>query len=105
VEGLAPVTQLDLFGAVERAEAARAEWVARFERAGWVAPHDCADGTPRGAVKPGWRCPDPDCAQVEPTAFALAINHGWDPDVPGHAPFDGHCHRLRLLAAQARHDG
>jgi hypothetical protein len=99
--------QLDLFGKVEQADKhaqARADWAAHFERADWVAPYDTAGGTPKGTVLNGWRCPDPDCGQIEPNAFVLSINHGWDPDVPGREPFDGRCSKLRLLEAQRQHD-
>lgn len=102
--------QLDLFGVVAARLDARADWEARFERADWVAPWDTAAGFRPGdpplkkgerAPVPGWRCPDPECGQVEPTAYLLGLEHGWDPEVPGHEPFDGRCHRLRRLAAQA----
>ena len=100
-------TQLDLFGVVEQAEReasqrqdARAAWRARFERADWIAPYDTAGGTPKGGRVPGWRCPDPECGEVEPgpTGFLLALNHGFDPDVPGHEPWDGRCYKVKLLA-------
>lgn len=81
-------SQLQLFN--ER-EQQLLTWQARFERADWIAPEDCADGTPKGAVRSGWRCPDPECGEVEPSAFVLAINHGFDPDVPGRQRFDGRC--------------
>jgi hypothetical protein len=83
------VTQFDLFGAVERAEQERAaeaqrrtEWRALFEPADWIAPYDCADGTPAGTAVPGWLCPDPDCGVIEPNGCVLGINHGLDPDRP-----------------------
>ena len=101
-------TQLDLFGAVEAAEAARAErqheraaWEASFTRADWVAPWDTADGHPKGTVYHGWVCPDPACGEVEPGSYLLLINHGWDPQVPGLAPWDGRCQKIKLLEAQA----
>jgi hypothetical protein len=104
-------TQLDLFGDVERAEAERdrkAEqrraWYASFERADWIAPYDCQDGTKAGEAISGWRCPDPDCGEVEPSAFSLSINHGFDPTVPGRQTWDGRCIKLQLLANQARYD-
>jgi hypothetical protein len=100
--------QLDLFGEVEEAERARelaaservnarAAWQARFERADWIAPYDTATGTPKGARVPGWRCPDPECGEIEPgpTGFVLSINHGFDPDVPGREPYDGRCRKVR----------
>lgn len=107
---LAP-TQLDLFGAVEATEAAehqaavtrqleRDSWRAQFERADWVAPWDCADGTPKGTVRSGWRCPDPACGQIELNAFLLSINHGFDPDIPGRQPWNGRCFRRRNAASQ-----
>ena len=55
---------------------------------------------PKGTRVPGWRCPDPECGQVEPSGFSLSINHGWDPDTPGWEPWDGRCRKLKLLAAQ-----
>lgn len=102
--------QLDLFGEVEKTEraaddreAARAAWKARFERADWIAPWDTASGTPKGGRVPGWRCPDPECGEIEPgpTGYLLRSNHGWDPDVPGEEPFDGRCHKVRLRRNQA----
>jgi len=105
-------TQLDLFGEVEKAEQdaigreqARVDWRARFERADWVAPYDTQGGMRKGDSKLGWRCPDPACREVEPNSFLLNINHGWDPDVPGHEPWDGRCQKLRLLRSQARAAG
>lgn len=103
--------QLDLFGEVEKAEQdardreqERAGWLARFERADWIAPWDCADGTPKGGRVPGWRCPDPECGEIEPSSYLLIIEHGWDPYTPGEEPFDGRCHKLRLLRSHAEHD-
>ena len=101
--------QLDLFGEVEAAESAAATaaakaaadlaaWRARFDRATWTPPE--------GVLLPpeqGWVCPDPECRRIERNAFLLNINHGWNPDAPGWAPFDGHCQRLRLLAHQKAH--
>lgn len=101
--------QLDLFGEVEKAEQAardreqaRADWLARFERADWIAPWDTASGTPKGARVPGWRCPDPECGEIEPgeTAYHLEINHGWNPHIPGREPFDGRCHKVRMRQAR-----
>ena len=88
---------LDLFDTAERAGRALAEWRARFERAAWIAPYPTAGGTPAGGQVPGWRCPDPECGEIEPgpTGFLLMINHGFDPDVPGHEPFDGRCWKVR----------
>lgn len=114
-------TQLDLFGQVEAAEreasqrreqaqreaagcrAAADAWRARFERADWIAPYDTAGGMLKGERKPGWRCPDPDCGEIEPNSFLLSINHGFDPDVPGRQPWNGRCTRLKLLAAHAEY--
>lgn len=101
--------QYDLFGEIEAAEhsaedaagerrLARAEWAARFERPDWVAPHDTQGGMRKGDSKPGWRCPDPECREIEPNGFSLTINHGWDPETPGHEPFDGRCHKVRRRA-------
>jgi hypothetical protein len=104
-------TQLDLFGGVEKAEReatqrqrARDAWRARFERADWVAPYDTAGGTPEGTAVPGWRCPDPECGEIEPNGFLLAINHGWDPDVPGREPYDGRCYAIKLRAAHKQYE-
>lgn len=103
--------QLDLFGEVEKAEQAardraqaRADWQARFERADWVASYDTAGGMKKGSRTPGWRCPDPECGEIEPNSYHLSISHGWDPEVPGREPFDGRCQKLRLLRAQAEAD-
>jgi hypothetical protein len=105
------MVQLDLFGEVEKAEQdardraqAAAAWAARFERADWIAPWDTAGGMKKGDRVLGWRCPDPDCGQIEPNATLLANDHGWDPRMPGQEPFDGRCHRLRLLAAHRAYD-
>jgi hypothetical protein len=99
--------QLDLFGEVEAEEAAavrkleeRAAWQARFERADWVAPWDTGSGMKKGESCSGWRCPDPACGEVEPNEYLLSINHGFDPSVPGHAPYNGNC--MRFLRAQTR---
>lgn len=97
------VAQLDLFGEVQAAIDRQAAWEARFERADWVAPYDCADGMKKGESKPGWRCPDPECGQVEPNSFLLRLNHGFDPKVPGEEPRGG-CTRVMLLRNQARYD-
>jgi hypothetical protein len=58
----------------------------------------------KGDSKPGWRCPDPECGEVEPNKHWLLSDHGWNVDVPGQQPFDGRCHRLRLLRAHAEAD-
>jgi hypothetical protein len=103
--------QLDLFGEVGRAERARreaaerkaaeqaelAEWEARFERAVWVAPYDCADGMKKGDTVLGWRCPA--CKDIEPSEFLLGNNHGYhlyDRHVPYLAEFGATCHKLHL---------
>jgi hypothetical protein len=81
---------------------ARADWAARFGRADWVAPWDTAGGMKKGDRVLGWVCPS--CGQVEVNTFGLSINHGYDPDVPGWAPYTGWgtpCHKQRLLAAHA----
>lgn len=103
--------QLDLFGEVEKAEQdardreqERADWLARFERADWIAPWDTAGGMKKGESALGWRCPDPECRDIELSSYLLVIEHGWDPYEPGHEPFDGRCHRLRLLRSHAEHD-
>lgn len=100
--------QLDLFGEVLAAEAEQQRqadelvaWQAQFERAPWVAPWDTAGGMKAGDSVLGWRCPDPDCGVIEVNDYHLMINHGWSPNQPGHAPYDGRCHRVRLLASQA----
>lgn len=99
---VAQTVQLDLFGEVEQgirdAEARvrrRAEWKAGFERADWIAPYDTADGKPAGTVYKGYRCPDPACGKIEPSGFILALNHGFDPDIPDHQPLDGRCRLMR----------
>lgn len=106
--------QLDLFGEVEKTEHEASEradtlvaWRARFERADWIAPYDTAGGTPKGGHVPGWRCPDPECGEIEPgpTGFLLSINHGFDPDVPGWQPWDGRCRKVRRRAASGMEDG
>jgi hypothetical protein len=102
----ATAVQLDLFGEVEAHEretaakaaerAAEAQaWHARFERAPWVAPWDTAGGMKKGESVLGYRCPDPDCGQVEINSHILSLNHGFDPLIAGRAPYDGRCHRLR----------
>ena len=76
-------------------EAELAEWVARFERADWVAPY--ADGTKKGTVEPGWKCPA--CGTVEPNEFLLGNNHGYrlyDTHVPYRAEFGATCFKLEL---------
>lgn len=92
--------QPDLFGEFDAAEQheadrqrRRTDWTARFERADWIAPYDTADGTKAGDVVRGWRCPDPDCGAVEPNAYLLSINHGFDPEVPGQQPLNSRCWR------------
>lgn len=45
----------------------------------------------------GWRCPDPACGKVEPNEYLLSINHGFDPSVPGRAPYGGRCRTLGHL--------
>lgn len=107
---MASPVQLDLFGEVEKAEReaeerrrARAAWEARFERADWIAPHDTAAGPRPGdpplkkgerSPVPGWRCPDPECGEVEPNAYHLGIGHGFDPNVPGWQPWHGRCYKV-----------
>ncbi|MFZ2511003.1 MAG: hypothetical protein WAW85_07940 [Gordonia sp. (in: high G+C Gram-positive bacteria)] len=70
--------------AQERA-AKRAEWNSHFEQVEWIAPYDCADGTPAGSRRIGIRCPA--CGAVEVSGFVLALNHGLDPGVPKPAGF------------------
>lgn len=77
-------------------------WQAKFERADWIAPYDCHAARKGEAVR-GWRCPDPDCGQVEINAYLLSINHGFDPEHPGRQRFDGRCSRLELLRCQAEY--
>jgi hypothetical protein len=107
----AGLLQLDLFGEAEQVEAAaadlvqaRADWVARFERAVWIAPWNTAGGMKAGDL--GWKCPD--CGAVEPNEFLLGNNHGWHVDQPGWIPYaqnyDGRCTRLRLLDAHRVYD-
>ncbi|AOS94910.1 MULTISPECIES: hypothetical protein [Mycobacterium avium complex (MAC)] len=100
--------QLDLFGDVEReidnSERRRRErvlWASLFERADWVAPYDCADGTAKGTAILGWRCPDPACQQIEPNGFLLAINHGFDPHVPDPWAAQRGCTRVRLFGSSS----
>lgn len=106
--------QLDLFGEVEKRLDARAAWLARFERADWIAPWDTAAGPRPGdpplkkgecSPVPGWRCPDPECGEVAYNACRLEIDHGWDPHTPGREPFDGRCHGVRLRRNQAAYAG
>jgi hypothetical protein len=99
--------QLDLFGEVaaqeseaDRRRRERDEWAAKFERADWIAPYDTGGGMKKGEAKPGWRCPDPACGQIEPNAYLLRINHGYDPDVPGCEPWGDACARLTRLESQ-----
>ena len=96
--------QLDLFGEVERAEDTKTAWLARFDRPDWVAPWDTAGGMRKGDRKPGWRCPDPDCGDIEPNSYLLYANHGWDPYRPGAEPFDGRCTAVKLREAHALYD-
>ncbi len=95
--------QLDLFGqalAVEERErqilAAQAAWWARFDRVEW------RPALPNIAPRLGYRCPDPACGKVEPAGFVLAINHGFDPDVPGREPHGGRCHRVARRGGEPR---
>lgn len=108
--------QLDLFGEIESAEAERerdaaraarldAEWLrlARTLPSGaevvWTAPWDCADGTPRGATKPGWWCWK--CGWIEANEYLLGVEHGlsrhW-PDLWA----GSWCTRIALLQNQTR---
>lgn len=103
---LGEAQQLDLFGDVQREIDAserrgreRRLWTSLFERAAWIAPYDCADGTPKGMAKLGWRCPDPACRQIEPNGFLLSINHGFDPDVPDPWAAQRGCTRVRLFGS------
>lgn len=89
--------QLDLFGETDARIDRTAEWQARFTPADWIAPYDCGYG-PAGTVVRGWQCPDPECGQIEPNASLLGSNHGYDPTVPGHEPWNGRCARLTRLA-------
>ena len=92
------MTQLDLFGQVQAAEAraAAAEakraaeqalWEATAERfrlratvypdgtpVVWTAPCDTAGGMKEGDTQPGWWCWL--CGQVNSSAFLLQLNHG-----------------------------
>jgi hypothetical protein len=54
---------------------------------------------PRGTARrrSGTRCPDPACGEIEPNGYLLSINHGFDPEIPGHAPRDGRCSQFRSL--------
>jgi hypothetical protein len=101
--------QYDLFGEIRAAEqraaeraAAAAEWAGRFQRAVWHPSFTTgADGQPARPCL-GWVCPV--CGDVEPNGFLLGINHGFDPTVPGRAPFDGRCVKQTLLANHARYE-
>ena len=85
--------QLDLFGEVEAKERERQRRAA--ERAAWRAQFEQVEMVDEdGDVVFGWRCPDPDCGEVVHGAFGLALNHGFDPDVPGHRPWTGECRQL-----------
>ena len=102
--------QLDLFGEVEALEHSAATrhseneaWAARFERADWVTPWPTSTGLPAGTVFHGYRCPDPECGEVEPTGFTLSINHGWDPELPGRKPWNARCQKVaRRLSSEGR---
>lgn len=83
----------------------RAAWSARFDRVEWVAPWPTATGRPKGSVFLGYRCPDPDCGEVEPTAFGLVINHGFDPDLPGRQGSSGRCHKRKRPTNDMPEDG
>ena len=82
-----------------------AEWTARFDRAPVPPPPLYPGDVPAPAretrVWLGWVCPA--CKKVEPNAFLLNNNHGYDPDRPGWVPYRGDfgvsCTRLELLAA------
>jgi hypothetical protein len=89
--------QLDLF---DEQQLALLAWQAKFERADWIAPYDCHAARKGEAVR-GWRCPDPECGQVEVNAYILSINHGFDPENPGRQRFDGRCARLALRRCHA----
>jgi hypothetical protein len=96
--------QLDLFAEDEHAvlAAKRAEWSARFERVEIPSPWDCQFGGPKkGDPVLGWRCPS--CLDVEMRTYALVVNHGYDPDVPGREPrYDnvrGRCYKTALRLA------
>lgn len=98
----AVVGQLDLFAEAGPQLTEREAWAARFERAPWVAPYDTA-GLRKGESVLGWICPA--CGRLEVNDFVLNINHGYDPSIPGRAPFgpfgEG-CSRQSLLASQQR---
>jgi len=120
--------QLDLFGEVEAQAAAdeaaaaertarvatrarlRAEWEQIVQSwpdgtpVTWTAPWDCADGTPRGATVPAFRCPC--CGGVEVNEFLLDNNHwtGAEDYIRRALSGEGqrtHCCRLELLDSQA----
>lgn len=82
------------FAEAQRDEQRRAAWLARFERADWVAPHDLIGGTPAGTVLQGWRCPDPECRQVAPSRYAMVLVHGLDPHVPDTLTDTPWCRRI-----------
>jgi hypothetical protein len=98
--------QLDLFGALEAAEEARAralvarsEWSARFTRVTFESPYDTV-GAREGDLVEGIVCPA--CGGVEWNGYLLSINHGYDPDRPDDVPgswagkrFGQYCHRMR----------
>lgn len=119
MSALAAPVMFDLFEATSpealaRARAAErdrrdAAFRARFQHGVWVAPWDCGDGTPKGAEKPGWTCPD--CGTVEPSEFVLTLNHGFASYHDGD-DFGGWCARMRArrvevdaenAATRARH--
>lgn len=90
--------QADLFGEYDRAQDAAAGKAA--ELAAWRARFARRE-VPRSDA-PGWVCPACDVAEWGP--WQLRNNHGYNPDVVGEQPYDGWgtCHRLDLLASQAR---
>ena len=70
------------------------------EHADWIAPYDCADGTKKGSVRPGWRCPA--CGVVEPNKFLLQNNHWVDADNPNETRWHYECCAMWLRANHAR---
>jgi hypothetical protein len=103
--------QPDLFGELDQAEQERLEriaereaWRARFTFTTISYPYDTVGG-PAGTVFAGAvQCPA--CRKVEANDFLLSINHGYDPGVPGHAPwgvaFGQTCSRLDKPAGRYR---
>lgn len=86
---------------VEQPATDREVWAARFDRAEWVAPFDTSGGMKAGESVLGWVCPS--CAKVEVNEYLLDVNHGYDPSIPGRAPFEGWgspCSSMRLRASQ-----